>query len=104
MNNTDLEIALLHALKAKVVAEVRANNYSGSVSIEILKAVIKDNAKSLSLEMNDELLSQAILMVRAEIDVTGRGADILEGDPNRKKWYSRDVLKKGGFWDRFYLY
>jgi hypothetical protein len=104
MNNTDLEIALLHALKAKVVAEVRTNNYSGSISIEMLKAIIKDNAKSLSLEMNDELLSQTILMVRTEIDVTGRGADILEGDPNRKKWYSRDVLKKGGFWDRFYLY
>lgn len=104
MNNTDLEIALLHALKAKVVTEVRANNYSGGISIEMLKTIIKDNAKSLSLEMSDELLNQAILMVRTEIDVTGRGADILEGDPDRKRWYSRDVLKKGGFWDRFYLY
>ena len=47
MNNTDLEIALLHALKAKVVAEVRDNNYSGSISIEMLKAIIKDNATQI---------------------------------------------------------
>lgn len=104
MTNTDLEVALLHALKAKVVAEVRAKNFSGGIPIEFLKSIILDNAKSLSLAMTEELLNQAILMVRTEIDVTGRGADILEGDPNRKKWYSRVMLKKGGFWDRFYLY
>jgi hypothetical protein len=104
MNNSDLEIALLHALKVKVVAEVQAKNFSGGIPIETLKDIILANAKSLSLAMSDELLNQAVLMVRTEIDVTGRGADILEGDPDRKKWYSRAVLKKGGFWDRFYLY
>jgi len=104
MNNSDLEIALLHALKVKVVAEVRAKNFSGGIPIEVLKAIIRENAKSLSLAMSEELLNQAVLMVRTEIDVTGRGADILEDDPNRKKWYTRALLKKGGFWERFYLY
>lgn len=104
MTHSDLEVALLHALKVKVVTEVRSRNLKEGISIEELRSIILRNAKSLSLVMGDELLNQAVLMVRSEIDVTGRGADVLDADPNRKKWYSRDILRKGGFWDRFFSY
>jgi len=104
MTHSDLEVALLHALKVKVVAEVRSRDLRDGISIEELRSIILENAKSLSLVMGDELLNQAVLMVRSEIDVIGRGADTLDADPNRKKWYSRDILKKGGFWDRFFSY
>jgi hypothetical protein len=104
MTHSDLEVALLHALKVKVVAEVRSRELKDGISIEELKSIILDNAKLLSLTMSDGLLNQAVLMVRSEIDVTGRGADVLDADPQKKRWYSRDILKEGGFWERFYSY
>ena len=82
MTHSDLEVALLHALKVKVVGEVRSRNLKDGISIEELRTVILYSAKSLSLVMGDELLNQAVLMVRSEIDVTGRGADVLDADPH----------------------
>lgn len=100
-----IDMAKLQLLKLNVVAEVHARENLAGIGVEELVRIIKKHAIPLQVSLTEVALNEALLLVRSEIDVVGgRSAVSIDGDPDRKKWYSRDFLKKGGFWDRFYKY
>jgi len=100
-----LEMAKLQLLKFKVLAEIHAEEKLIGIEVDELIKLIRRHAPLLQINLTDETLNEVVLMVRMEIDVIGgKSAVSIDGDTGFKSWYSRDVLKKGGFWDRFYKY
>jgi hypothetical protein len=100
-----IDIAKLQLLKLNVVAEVHARGNLSGIEVEDLTKIIKKQATPLQINLTEEVLNEALLMVRMEIDVIGgKTAVSIDGESEHKKWYSRELLKKGGFWDRFYKY
>lgn len=100
-----IDMAKLQLLKLNVVAEVHARGNLSGIEVEDLTKIIKMHATPLQINLTEEVLNEALLMVRMEIDVIGgKTAVSIDGEGEHKKWYSRELLKKGGFWDRFYKY
>lgn len=100
-----IDMAKLQLLKLNVVAEVHSSGNFSGIEVEDLTEIIKKHATPLQINLTEEVLNEALLMVRMEIDVIGgKTAVSIDGETEHKKWYSRELLKKGGFWDRFYKY
>jgi hypothetical protein len=100
-----IDMAKLHLLKLNVVAEVHAEGDLKGIEVDDLTNAIRRHAESLKIVLTEETLNEVVIMVRMEINVIGgKSAISIDGDSDYKKWYSRDLLKKGGFWDRFYKY
>jgi len=100
-----IDMAKLQLLKLNVVAEVHARGNLSGIEVEDLTKIIKMHATPLQINLTEEVLNEALLMVRMEIDVIGgKTAVSIDEECEHKKWYSRELLKKGGFWDRFYKY
>jgi hypothetical protein len=102
---TAIDMVKLQLLKLNVVEEVHSRENLAGIEVEELIQIIKKHAIPLQITLTESSLNEALLSVRSEIDVVGGSCAVsLDGDPERKKWYSRELLKKGGFWDRFYKY
>ena len=100
-----IDIAKLQLLKLNVLAEVHAKENLVGIEVDDLIKVIKKHAPLLQINLTEETLNDAVLMVRMEIDVIGgKSAVSIDGEAVQKNWYSKDLLKKGGFWERFYKY
>lgn len=109
MSSSQIEVAInmakLQLLKLNVVAEVHSRNDVSGIEVEDLTRIIRRHAAPLQIILSEETLNEALLMVRTEIDVIGgKSAVSIDGEVEHKKWYSRDFLKQGGFWDRFNKY
>ena len=100
-----IDMAKLQLLKLNVIAEVHARGNLAGIEVDDLIRIIKKHAPALQINLTEEILNEAVLMVRMEIDVIGgKSAVSIDGESDHKKWYTRDFLKKGGFWDRFNKY
>ncbi len=100
-----IDMAKLQLLKLNVLAEVHSRGNLTGIQVDDLVKIIKKHAPALQINLTEESLNEALLMVRMEIDVIGvKSAVSIDGDADHKQWYTRDFLKKGGFWDRFNKY
>ena len=93
-----IDITKLQLLKLNVLAEIHAKESLVGIEVDDLIKVIRKHAPLLQINLTEETLNDAVLMVRMEIDVIGgKSAVSIDGESVQKNWYSKDLLKKAVF-------
>lgn len=104
MSENPLDIHIIHLLKTAVITELTDHNNLSNLEIRDIEILIDRFSKQFNFPLNVATKQKTLNLIRSEIDISVGKAEMLVGDGIFREWYTRDVLKEDGFWERFNLY